>query len=535
MVGSEAFENALLRKLLAQTTQAYDEMITDLRDSEQKYRMLAENSPLPIQVFSPDGRTLRVNQAWERMWRTPFAAMEQYNLFQDQQLEENGTLELLKKAFAGEAVEIPALHYDKGQTPEVPSDDGDLWVRAFAYPVHGLDGVLRQVVVIQEDVTERVASEEQIHNLAYLDPLTQLPNRRLLMDRLSQALIAGNRSKEYGVLLILDLDNFKTLNDSKGHDSGDRLLIEVARNLKESVREEDTVARFGGDEFVVVLEGLGQNEGSAANQAEFIAEKIRHALAQTYVLGEGEVEHHSTPSIGLTLFLGQGESVEVLLKQADVALYQAKGAGRNCIRFYSPAMQAVIDTNMAMVAELRKGLEKSEFQLFYQPQCDEQGRIFGFEALLRWTSPTRGMVSPAQFIPLAEESGLILPIGQWVLDTACAQLKTWEQDSNSRELLLSVNVSARQFHQPDFVGRVEQRLKASGANPARLKLELTESVVLDNIENVSGKMQQLDALGVTFSMDDFGIGYSSLSYLNRPMPPEDLDAFLRDPVIRECR
>lgn len=386
------------------------------------------------------------------------------------------------------------------------------------------------VLGLVRDITERKRAEAQIWNLAYFDALTRLPNRRLLMDRLSQALNSSDRSQEFGALLILDLDHFKTLNDTQGHDVGDRLLVEVARRLTASVRQHDTVCRLGGDEFVVMLEELGQDAQHAATQAEVIAEKVRFALNQPYSLTGSEAGFHSTTSIGLTLFHAHDDSVDMLLKQADVALYQAKDAGRNLVRFFNPAMQAAIDSRMAMEAALRQALDRDEFRLYYQPQIDQDGGLIGAEALLRWLPPDRGPVSPADFIPLAEETGLILSIGQWVLDTACAQLKTWETDPRTRSLQMSVNVSARQFHQADFVATVQRSLVASGIDPTRLKLELTESVVLENIDIVISRMRQLNALGVRFCLDDFGTGYSSLSYLKRlPLDQVKIDqSFVRD-------
>lgn len=386
------------------------------------------------------------------------------------------------------------------------------------------------VLGLVRDITERKQVERQIRDLAYFDALTRLPNRRLLMDRLGHALIASDRSREFGALMILDLDHFKTLNDTQGHDVGDRLLVEVARRLTANVRQQDSVCRLGGDEFVVLLEDLGPDEQHAATQAEIIAEKVRFALNQPYSLNVNGSKFHSTTSIGLTLFRGQEASVDMLLKQADVALYQAKDAGRNLVRFFNPAMQAAIDSRMAMEGALRQALDKGEFRLYYQPQVNQDGDLIGAEALLRWLPANREMVSPAEFVPLAEETGLVLPIGQWVLGTACAQLKAWERDPRTQSLQMSVNVSARQFHQPDFVDTVQFILVSSGINPARLKLELTESVVLENVDAVVSRMQQLNALGVSFCLDDFGTGYSSLSYLKRlPLDQVKIDqSFVRD-------
>jgi diguanylate cyclase (GGDEF)-like protein len=331
-------------------------------------------------------------------------------------------------------------------------------------------------------------------------------------------------------LLILDLDHFKSLNDTQGHDVGDELLVEVAARLTATVRQADTVSRLGGDEYVVVAEDLGTDEQIAATQAELIAEKVRNELKKPYRLSGGRVEHHSSASIGMTLFRGTGITAETLLKQADVALYQAKDAGRDAIRFFNPAMQAAIDARAAMVAALRVGLEKSEFQLFYQPQVDQHGTIVGAETLLRWQSATRGTIPPTAFVPLAEETGLIIPIGNWVLASACALIKTWEGDPRTRDLQISVNVSARQFHLPEFAEQVEDTLRANCVNPRRLTLELTEGVVLDKVEKAISTMKRLAALGVEFSLDDFGTGYSSLSYLKRlPLNQLKIDqSFVRD-------
>ena len=408
---------------------------------------------------------------------------------------------------------------------------GDIrWVTHTCRPVFDHAGRYQGRRVTVRDISARKEAEDQIRHLAYFDSLTGLPNRRLLLDRLGQALIASGRSQEFGALLILDLDHFKTLNDTKGHDVGDRLLVDVARRLKGCVRQEDTVARLGGDEYVVMLEGLGGEDASAARQAEVVAEKIRFALNEPYVLVGLEREYQSTSSIGLTLFRGQETAIDVLLKQADVALYQAKDAGRNAARFFNPAMQAAIDTRTAMENALRRGLRQGEFRLYYQPQTDQNGVVIGAEALLRWQPPDHELVSPAEFIPLAEETGLILPIGQWVLDTACAQLKAWQAREATRSLRLAINVSARQFHQPDFVARVHASLERTGVNPRLLKLELTESVVLSNVEEVIHRMERLKELGVGFSLDDFGTGYSSLSYLKRlPLDQLKIDqSFVRD-------
>jgi diguanylate cyclase (GGDEF)-like protein/PAS domain S-box-containing protein len=387
---------------------------------------------------------------------------------------------------------------------------------------------LSNYVAAFTDISQRKQTEEEIHQLAFFDALTKLPNRRLFQDRLQHAMAASQRSGRHGALLVLDLDHFKTINDTLGHTTGDLLLSEVARRLTTVVRERDTVARLGGDEFVVVLEELGSQPEEAATQAELAAEKIRAELRLPYRLNDRG--YHSTTSIGISLFQGHAENEADLLKHADVALYQAKAAGRNAIRFYDPRMQAALDRRAAMEEDLHHALSKQEFQLHYQVQVDSQARPLGAEVLLRWQNPERGFVYPNQFIPIAEETGLIVPIGSWVLEAACKQLVLWQGDRLTRELTLAVNVSARQFRQVDFVAQVQRILSECAANPAQLKLELTESVVLENVEDAIEKMQALKSLGVEFSMDDFGTGHSSLSYLKRlPLAQIKIDrSFVRD-------
>ena len=368
-------------------------------------------------------------------------------------------------------------------------------------------------VAVFRDISRRKKSEQEIYQLAFYDSLTQLPNRRLLLDRLQQALTASVRNGRHGALLFLDLDHFKVINDTQGHAMGDQLLIEVARRLQTCVREGDSVARLGGDEFVVLLEDLSGEADEAATQTELVAEKIRGELSQPYLLQDYEC--HSTASTGISLFLKHQENSDSLLQHADVAMYQAKLAGRNAIRFFDPQMQTVLDMRASLDADLRRALEKQQFCLHYQVQVDSLRRPLGAEVLLRWDHPERGMVIPAKFIPLAEETGLIVPIGLWVLQTACTQLKEWQNDPLTRDLTLAVNVSAKQFRQLDFVEQVQRALLESGAKPTHLKLELTESTVLENVEDTITKMRELKIIGVGFSMDDFGTGYSSLQYLKR--------------------
>ncbi len=409
-------------------------------------------------------------------------------------------------------------------------DGSSFWARMSGC---ALDSSLPQAgsIWVYEDITHKKAAAEEIEKLAFYDPLTLLPNRRLLMDRLRQALSGSARHGRYGALLFLDLDQFKTLNDTLGHDTGDLLLQQVAKRLAACIREGDSLSRLGGDEFVVILENLSGNITEAAAQAQVVGEKIMAALSQSYQLGI--YERHSTTSIGIALFddLGNRESaMEDLLKQADLALYQAKGAGRNTLRFFDPEMQAIVTARALMESGIREAVQKEEFVLYYQVQVDGEGGQTGVEALIRWQHPQRGIVSPAEFIPLAEDTGLILPIGRWVLETACAQLATWASRPEMAHLTMAVNVSARQLHHCDFVTQVLRILDHTGANPRRLKLELTESLLVNDVEDTIAKMGALKAKGVSFSLDDFGTGYSSLSYLKRlPLDQLKIDqGFVRD-------
>ncbi len=369
------------------------------------------------------------------------------------------------------------------------------------------------LVITYHDVTALRRANAEIESLAFYDPLTGLPNRRLLLDRLGQASVLAQRSGQLGALLFLDLDHFKALNDTLGHEVGDELLQQVAQRLRACVRVADTVARLGGDEFVVMLNELSSSTEEAAQLAQRIGEKILHGLSQPYVL-KGHA-HQSGCSIGATLFGGSLQTATELLKQADIAMYQVKARRGNGLCFFDPRMQVAINDRAQLEADLREALAQGQFALHYQPQFTPEGCIVGAEVLLRWQHPERGMVSPAQFIAVAEESDLILHIGQWVLRTACQQLALWQQDPRSSHLQLSVNVSARQFRQPEFVRQVTEIIQETGVRSHLLTLELTESLVLDNVDDAIEKMHQLRTKGVRFSVDDFGTGYSSLAYLTR--------------------
>ena len=395
-------------------------------------------------------------------------------------------------------------------------------------PLRDSHGKIYALCGISTDITEHKKNLEKINQLAFYDPLTGLPNRRLLLDRLQQALAKHARGLQQGALLFIDLDNFKDLNDTLGHDMGDQLLQQVAERLSSHVRAQDTLARLGGDEFVLMLEGLSLKPAQAGQQVESVSRKIIEALAAPYALQNHS--HISTASIGIALFPHESSTVDEVLKRADMAMYQAKAAGRNAMRFFDPTMQAEVSARASLESDLRQSLGRRDFILHYQPQVDAQGQLVGAEALVRWQHPTRGLVPPGEFIPLAESTGLILPLGRLILQSACQQLVAWAAHPQLAQLTLAVNVSARQFHHPDFVEDVFATLAESGANPQRLELELTESQLVEDVEVLIGKMSQLKARGVHLALDDFGAGYSSLNYLKRlPLDQLKIDqSFVRD-------
>ncbi|MDH2917427.1 MAG: EAL domain-containing protein, partial [Gallionella sp.] len=372
-----------------------------------------------------------------------------------------------------------------------------------------LDSVSQLVTVALEKI--RLLEESQ--SLAFYDSLTRLPNRWLLTDRLKHGFGSVARSGKRMAVLFIDLDNFKTINDTLGHNVGDMLLQQVAQRLLSCVREVDTVARLGGDEFVVVLEELSEQELEAAEQAEHVGEKILVALRQPIHLASDVLR--TSASIGAALLGKQNSEIDVLFKQADIAMYQAKKAGRNTLRFFDPQMQETISARVALENEMRIAIQHDQFRLYYQIQLDSAHRPLGVEGLIRWIHPERGVLLPEQFIAVSEESGQIIPIGQWVIETACAQLKKWESMSTTRDLVLAVNVSAKQFRQPGFVAQVQAAVSRHAIAPKRLKLELTESLLLDNIEDTIVSLNALRAIGIQLSLDDFGTGYSSLQYIRR--------------------
>lgn len=384
------------------------------------------------------------------------------------------------------------------------------------------------ILMSSTDITEQKRNEERITQLAFFDPLTNLPNRRLLLDRLHQEIALARRENKFGAVLFMDLDRFKVLNDSYGHHLGDELLIQVANRILSVVRAEDTAARLGGDEFVVIVHGNATTQEEAADEALVVAKKIIEVLSSSFDLGH--IRHHTTPSMGIALYpAGSNHSASDYIQQADTAMYMAKDRGGNTLNFFQPSMQESANKRLQLEKELRTALEEDQFCLYYQPQVDDTGSVIGIEALIRWNHPERGIVSPAQFIDLAEETGLIIPIGSKVLEKACYQIKQWE-NAGIRLHHVSVNVSSKQLRQPEFVEQIEDILKAASIAPDRLMIELTERVVIDNLDDTIQKMLALQQLGIGISIDDFGTGYSSLSYLKKlPLKQLKIDqSFVRD-------
>ena len=503
--------------VLSREITARKQMEQALQERESLLRAVVDNTPVEYWARDLQGRCIMQNAMTAAHWGDLL----------DKRVGDSGEsapvsadwAESNRRAYAGET-----LH--KEVEYEI---DGERRVfQCLVAPIR-VQGEVVGIFGFNQDVTERKRQERQIHELAFFDPLTGLPNRRLMYDRLEHALSTSARRGTEGVLLLIDLDHFKDLNDSHGHDAGDQLLVEAGVRLNACIRQGDTAARLGGDEFVVILEDI---EGIA--QANTIATRIGEALARPFHLHCGKdgerVVHHVSASIGIGAF-GRGElSAAELLRRADTAMYQAKAAGRNAICFFDPAMQAAVTERATLHADLREAIRSRQFELHYQVQVDTRRRPVGAEALLRWRHPHKGLLAPGGFIELAEETGLIVPIGHWVLETACRQLARWAQQAQTAHLRLAVNVSARQFRQPSFANEVRALLESTGAPAERLKLELTESSLIEDAEAVIERMQALRALGIRFALDDFGTGYSSLAYLKRlPLTQLKIDqSFVRD-------
>jgi diguanylate cyclase (GGDEF)-like protein/PAS domain S-box-containing protein len=513
---------ALMVTVLQATRQRSEQA---LRDSESKLRGMINGALDAIVTIDEQGCIVEFNPAAEHIFGFARDSVLGRNLAEViippdmRKMHDEGHARFIKtgnqKVF-GRRLELTAMRADGSEFP-IELTITSLSNQGLPY----VTGFIR-------DITEKKRAEQDIHYLAFFDSLTGLPNRRLLMDRLQQALVGSSRTQKYGAVMFIDLDHFKIINDSRGHDYGDLLLIEVARRLRACVRAEDTVSRLSGDEFVLILEDLSLDVDQSVIEVRAVGEKILAAVHQSYRLKE--IEYHNSGSIGICLFCGNETSVEELLKRADTAMYQAKAAGRNMLKFHDPQMQEALERRIELESQLRVALLSQQFLLLYQPQVDAARKVFCAEVLLRWNHPQRGWLSPTEFIATAEESGLIVAIGHWVLFHACLQLKAWESARHSAEIQLAVNVSARQFRQPNFVEEIRQILTQTGANPELLKLELTESVVLDNITDAIHKMHELRGMGVRFAMDDFGTGYSSLAYLKRlPLSQVKIDqSFVRD-------
>ncbi len=490
-----------LNKVIAERQQA----VGALRMRDERFQLLFDRATDGIIVLSTEGTIVAANESFARMHGYTPQEMQCVNL---RDLDTPDTLrglpQKLQRVLSGEALTFEVDHYHK---------DGHVVPLEVTSSLIAV-GEERLIQAFHRDISQRKLAEQEINHLAFYDPLTSLPNRRLLLDRLTQVIVANARHLARGALLFVDLDNFKRLNDTKGHLQGDALLKQVAQRLVMCLRNGDTAARLGSDEFALLLSDLSKSELEAATQAEAVAEKILATLNEPYALDDGA--HRSTSSIGITLFGGNPlENGLDALKRGELAMYEAKTAGRNTLRFFDQQMQLDVTRRVALEADLREAVLGRQFLLHYQSQIVGTARITGVEVLLRWQHPTRGLVFPSEFIGLAEETGLILLIGQWVLEAACEQLALWATRPELAHLTLSVNVSARQIHQNEFVEQVLAVLSRTGANPKRLKLELTESVLVQDIEGVIAKMSNLKIKGVSFSLDDFGTGYSSISYLKR--------------------
>lgn len=486
--------------------------------SSRRYHEILETCVDGFWLLDLEGRILSVNSAYVRRSGYSRDQLLTMHVSDLEALHDPAVIAANIRRLASEgAVQFESLHR---------ASDGSLWpVEVKAVMLAGEEG---RFFAFLRDLSERKRAEEEIINLGFYDPLTGLPNRRLLLERLRHAMAGSSRNQLYCAVLFIDLDHFKVINDTVGHETGDLLLQEVARRLRELVREEDTIARLGGDEFVAVLEELDADINSAMARAGLVADKLLKAFARPYLLN-GE-EFICTASIGIVIFRDHDVTIEDILKHSDLAMYGAKKSGRNVVRFFDPEMQRELERRTRLETDLRRSLTEQQLRLYCQAQVDQSGKVIGAEVLLRWQHPERGLVPPLDFIPFAEESGLIIPIGQWLLREACLQLKRWEASVETRPILLSVNVSAREFRQPDFIANMQTILTETGANPARLELEITESLLLEGIDEFIVKMREMKAMGISFALDDFGTGYSSLAYLKKlPLNQLKIDrSFVQD-------
>lgn len=486
---------------------------------------------------APGPKILFVNKAFERMtgYKKDEVIGNTPRLLQGPKTQRS-ELERIKSALKKwQPVRVELINYKKnGQ---------QFWMELDITPIADSTGWYTHWVAIERDITERKRSDKKIQRLAFYDTLTGLANRRLLLDRLKYQILSCKRTNKYGAVFFIDLDNFKNLNDTRGHDIGDLLLKQVAKSLQKIVRDTDTVSRFGGDEFVIILAELSEDIVMAYSIAERVAEKILQMFNVPFNLRGNR--YQITPSIGISMFKDKHLDPEQVLKDADLAMYEAKSAGKNTLRFFNQEMQDTFTRRAMLENELRSALQREEFSLFYQPQVDHQGHVFGVEALLRWRHPQLGLISPADFIPIAEETGLIIPIGNWVLESACKQLAQWAVRPDLSHLSIAVNISARQFTHQEMVNNLEAVLQDTGADPKKLKLELTETALVENIQEAVNKTIYLNKIGVSLALDDFGIGYSSMTYLQqlrleqikidqsfvRDIPEDDNDAAIAISII----
>jgi diguanylate cyclase (GGDEF)-like protein/PAS domain S-box-containing protein len=481
----------------------FDITASNRRQARERIAAIAFESKMGICVCDSNEMVLEVNEAFSKI--TGYGADDMrgkaYDLFFASDKKADVKADILRQLS------------DKGLWEgEVAGcrNDGSrfvVWINISSVPMQGLPA--EYYVICLYDISKSKAAQDEIHHLAYFDTLTQLPNRRKLNERLNRILSVVTRTQLHGAVLFIDLDNFKSLNDTKGHASGDLLLVEVGHRLQRAVREVDMVARVGGDEFVVVLDDLSVNIDEASYQANVIGKKLQQVLSIPFVIDD--FVFNCGGSIGISIF-GQGDLAEDIIQQADMAMYQAKREGRNSLCFFDPVMKKAASDYLHLEQELAQAIALDQLQLFYQPQFNYQGEILGAEALLRWQHPERGLVEPNEFITMAEDSGLILPIGLWVLEKACHQISLWQSDPLLARLQVAINVSPRQFRDQHFVTNVIRIIRASGANAAQLKIELTESMLYE-VEVMRDKMAAVRELGVKFSLDDFGTGYSSLASL----------------------
>lgn len=518
---------------IGQVISGFNRLLTELsarqhtlKESEERYRTIFRTSPDAVSLTRlKDGKFLDINDGysktlgWERdqiIGKTSvdigiWVSLAEREIFL-KMLQTHGSCEHLETRFVSRSGRIIYV-----------------LVSANTLLLNGEDCVLS----VTQDITAKKTASDKIEYLEYFDALTGVANLRLLMQRLNLALEERKNLQYLGALLHIDLDNFKMLNDSFGHDKGDLWLKEVAQRISNTIPEGSFIARIGGDKFAVILSGLSVTHQEAANSAEIVARNILHAIYEPFEINHSE--HHSSCCIGIALFDIEQDDGNIVLKHAELAIYQAKKIGRSALQFFDPAMQELVSTRVALEADLRESLKRGDFFLYYQPQINAKNQLVGFEGLIRWHHPTRGLVSPGHFISVAEQCGLLLPLGRWVLETACKQLAFWAHDPTKSHLTISVNVSATQFHEADYVEQVLSILKNTGAPGYRLKLELTESVLVSDIEVLITKMTLLKGYGIGFSLDDFGTGFSSLSYLQRlPLDQLKIDqSFIADIVTSE--